>query len=187
MIAPMSTEVIGRRERKKAQTRQTIADEALRLFVERDFDSVTVADIAEAADVSVSTLFKHFPSKEALIFVGDPAIESGFVRAVRERGANTSILDALRAYLQDAPDLAAGSMEFVGLVRRTPALTDYTDRMWSRHAAALAAAIADPPDVRTRAFARYVVEIPSIVRSEPDRGAAIDAVFDLLASGWGAA
>jgi hypothetical protein len=59
--------------------------------------------------------------------------------------------------------------------------------MWSRHAAALASAIADPPDVRTRAFARYVVEIPSIVRSDPDRSAAIDAVFDLLARGWGGA
>jgi hypothetical protein len=41
--------------------------------------------------------------------------------------------------------------------------------------------------VRTRAFARYVVEIPSIVRSDPDRSAAIDAVFDLLARGWGGA
>jgi AcrR family transcriptional regulator len=181
----MPTETIGRRERKKERTRQTIADEALRLFLERDFDSVTVAEIAEAADVSVSTLFKHFPSKEALIFVRDPAIESGFVRAVRERAAGTSILEALRAYLLEAPDLASGSMEFVALVRLTPALNEYTDRMWSRHAAALAAEIADPPDVKTRAFARYVVEIPSIVRSEPDRAAAIDAVFDLLAGGWG--
>lgn len=183
----MPTEVLGRRERKKAQTRQAIADEALRLFLKRGFDAVTVAEIAEAADVSVSTLFKHFPSKEALIFVRDPAIESGFVGAVRERAAGTPILEALRAYLRETPDLAAGSMEFVGLVRRTPALTEYTDRMWSRHAAALASAIADPPDVQTRAFARYVVEIPSIVRSEPDRGAAIDAVFDRLAGGWGAA
>jgi hypothetical protein len=44
-------------------------------------------------------MFKHFPSKEALIFVRDPAIESGFVRAVGERAAGTSILEALPAYL----------------------------------------------------------------------------------------
>ena len=57
-----------RRERKKAATRRRLAEAALNLFLERGFDQVTVAEIAEAADVAVSTLFAHFPSKEALVF-----------------------------------------------------------------------------------------------------------------------
>ncbi len=185
MTAPAT---IGRRERKKARTHQALADEALRLFLERGFDEVTVTEIADAADVAVSTLFKHFPSKEALLFSKDAAIGAGFVDAVTGRG-DSSVVEALRAYLHHAPDLASGSPEFVALVRRTPALTRYVDRMWTRHADGLCQAIAQstgvaPEDTRTRAFARYVVEIPSIVRSDPDRQGAIDAVFDLLRHGW---
>lgn len=181
-------ETIGRRERKKARTHQALADEALRLFLERGFDDVTVTEIADAADVAVSTLFTHFPTKEALLFSKDAVIGAGFAAAVTGRG-DSSVVEALRAYLHGAPDLASGSPEFVALVRRTPALTRYVDRMWSRHADGLCQAIAQaidvaPEDTRTRAFARYVVEIPSIVRSDPDRQGAIDAVFDLLAHGW---
>ncbi|WP_280454554.1 TetR/AcrR family transcriptional regulator, partial [Nocardia brasiliensis] len=58
----------GRRERKKAANRQALADAALRLFLERGYDAVGVREIADAADVSVATLFKHFPGgKEALV------------------------------------------------------------------------------------------------------------------------
>ena len=185
----MTPQATGRRERKKARTRQTLADEALRLFLERGFDEVTVTEVADAADVAVSTLFTYFPTKESLLFSADAAIGAGFVEAVTERDADTSVPQALRAYLHRAPDLASGSREFVDLVRRTPALTRYVDRMWSRHADRLCEVIAaatgvSPQDTRTRAFARYVVEIPSIVRSAPDRGRAIDEVFDLLGRGW---
>ena len=61
------TQTIGRRERKKAATRKSLADAALRLFLDRGYDQVSIRDIAEAADVSTTTLFKHFPSKEALV------------------------------------------------------------------------------------------------------------------------
>jgi AcrR family transcriptional regulator len=56
------TEPEGRRERKKAQTRKAIADAALELFSERGYDNVGVREVADAADVALSTLFKHFPS-----------------------------------------------------------------------------------------------------------------------------
>lgn len=59
---------VGRRERKKAATRQAIADAALELFLEHGFDRVSVRDVAEKADVSTTTLFAHFPSKESLVF-----------------------------------------------------------------------------------------------------------------------
>lgn len=185
----VATPLFGRRERKKARTRQTLADEALRLFLERGFDHVTVAAVAEAADVAVSTLFAHYPTKESLLFSRDATIGAGFVEAVSGRDPGTTILEALRAYVHRAPDLASGSLEFVELVRATPALTRYVDRLWTRHADDLCHAIAAATgvaatDVSTRAFARYVVETPSIVRSDPDRHQAIDAVFDLLAGGW---
>src|SRR5690349_13087587 len=59
---------IGRRERKKQQTRQVISDVATRLFLERGFDAVTVAEVAKVADVAVQTVFNHFPTKEDLFF-----------------------------------------------------------------------------------------------------------------------
>ncbi len=53
----------GRRERKKAATRQKIADTALRLFLERGYDDVGIRDVAAEADVAVTTLFSHFPRR----------------------------------------------------------------------------------------------------------------------------
>lgn len=187
--AATATPEPGRRERKKLATRRSIADHALRLFLERGFDSVTVAEIAEAADVAASTVFKHFPSKEAIAFAGDPAVEADLVRAVTDRAATATITRSLRDYLVSAPTLVAGSPEFVALVRRTPALTEYSDRMWSRHARAVAAAIETQTgwkasDIHVRAWTRYLVQIPSLVRGEADRAAAIDAVLDLLSHGW---
>lgn len=59
----MSTQP-GLRERKKRQTRELIAAVAHRLFGERGFDAVTVAEVARAADVSEGTVYNHFPTKE---------------------------------------------------------------------------------------------------------------------------
>uniref|UniRef100_UPI002454B46E helix-turn-helix domain-containing protein n=1 Tax=Nocardia brasiliensis TaxID=37326 RepID=UPI002454B46E len=68
----------GRRERKKAANRQALADAALRLFLERGYDAVGVREIADAADVSVATLFKHFPGgKEAQVIAPAAPREAG--------------------------------------------------------------------------------------------------------------
>nr|BFE58991.1 TetR/AcrR family transcriptional regulator [Dactylosporangium thailandense] len=182
----------GRRERKKAATRQSIADAALRLFLERGYDQVSIRDIADAADVSTTTLFKHFPSKEALVFDMDEDREARLVAAVRDRPAGTDVIEALRGYardhwlpLADDPRLAA----FTALVDATPALRDYAERMWSRHTDSLAAAIADAcgapaGDVASAALARFMLQIPAITRGRPDPEAAVEVVFGILADGW---
>ncbi|MFC7111010.1 TetR/AcrR family transcriptional regulator [Nonomuraea rubra] len=77
---------MGRRERKKAQTRQALSEAALRLFSEHGYDGVTVAQIADEADVSIATLFAHVPDgKEALIFDDGAERRVWLVSAVRDR------------------------------------------------------------------------------------------------------
>lgn len=61
-------EPVGRRERKKRQTRQALEDAAWRLFLDKGFAPTTIDDITEAVDVSQRTFFRHFPSKEAVLF-----------------------------------------------------------------------------------------------------------------------
>jgi AcrR family transcriptional regulator len=92
----------GLRERKKQQTRQAIHEAAMRLFAERGFDATTIADIADAADVSPRTFFSYFPSKEEAVFAKfDRAMEE-FDRVLRERPEGTTALDALRSWVDTA-------------------------------------------------------------------------------------
>ncbi|MFD7654473.1 TetR/AcrR family transcriptional regulator [Actinosynnema sp. NPDC059797] len=188
----MTAPPAGRRERKKAATRQAIADAALRLFLERGYDQVSVRDVADEADVSTTTVFKHFSGKEALVFDRDEDREAELVAAVRRRADGEGVLDALRRHVLDtwlpiaAHPQAAG---FTALVDSTPALRAYAERMWTRHTDGLAAAIADEvgadrDDLACAALARFVLEVPALARNRPDRRAAVEEVFDLLAHGW---
>ncbi|NUW35731.1 TetR family transcriptional regulator [Nonomuraea sp. SMC257] len=188
----MTASPAGRRERKKAATRQAIADAALELFLERGYDQVSISDIADAADVSKTTVFKHFTGKEALVFDRDPDQETELIAAVRRRPAGQSVVDALREHVLDTlppiethPQRAA----FVRLVDSTPELRSYSERMWTRHTGSLAAAIADEfgvdhDDLACATLARYVLDIPALVRGRRDLPAAIRTCFDVLTRGW---
>ncbi|WP_413803782.1 TetR/AcrR family transcriptional regulator [Streptomyces iranensis] len=186
---------MGRRERKKAATRQALADAALRLFLDRGFDQVSVRDIAEAADVSTTTVFKHFPSKEALLFDLDSDREAALIAVVRDRPEGMSIPRALREHtLRMHPD-GAGDPEmarFVELTESTPALREYGRRMWMRHETALAAAVAEATgapedDPGCAALAHFALETVSFARGRGDARQAIEAAFALLEHGWPAA
>jgi AcrR family transcriptional regulator len=61
----------GLRERKKLRTRSAIQKEAIRLFLEKGYSETTIEDIAEAVEISPSTFFNYFPSKEAVVFQDD--------------------------------------------------------------------------------------------------------------------
>lgn len=92
---------IGLRERKKQEVRTAISDAATRLFIERGFDNVTVAEIAEVADVSTMTVFNHFQRKEDLFFDR----EGQFIALVREafaaRQENESSVEVLHRLTHD--------------------------------------------------------------------------------------
>ncbi|MFC4536675.1 TetR/AcrR family transcriptional regulator [Sphaerisporangium dianthi] len=89
----------GLRERKKRQTRQLISDVASGLFLQRGFDNVTVAEVAQAADVSAKTVFNYFPRKEDLFLDRGPEATELVTRAVRERAEGERPLAALRGLI----------------------------------------------------------------------------------------
>jgi AcrR family transcriptional regulator len=90
---------LGLRASKKARTRRAISDIATRLFIERGFDTVSVAEVAAAADVSVKTVFNYFGSKEDLFFDRAEEVIAGLERAVDEREPGIGPLGALRRLL----------------------------------------------------------------------------------------
>jgi AcrR family transcriptional regulator len=93
--------VPGLRERKKQQTRLAISDIATKLFIQRGFDRVTVAEVAAAANVSVNTIFNYFSTKEELFFDRGEELEEEPSRIVRERRPGESALEAIeRVYRQ---------------------------------------------------------------------------------------
>jgi AcrR family transcriptional regulator len=95
------SDTVPLRERKKALTRAAIVTAAQRLFEERGFDNVTVAEIADAANVSVKTLFVYFRSKEDLLFT-DTWLIDALLAALRDRPADVSHGRAVAQALIDA-------------------------------------------------------------------------------------
>ena len=100
------TERPGLRERKKAQTREKIAHVALDLFAERGYDETTLADIADAADVSTRTIFAYFNTKEDILFCDEPQFYVALEQALANRLPGATTVDALREFIaaQDIGD-----------------------------------------------------------------------------------
>jgi AcrR family transcriptional regulator len=99
----------GLRERKKRQTKERLIGAALRLFRDRGYEGATVEAIAEEAEVSVTTFFRYFDSKEDVFLEGHRAIIDRVEAAIRERSSGMSVIAALRQtiveILQDQPEL----------------------------------------------------------------------------------
>ena len=95
----MTEPALPLRERKKRLTRQHISDIATRLFVLRGFDTVTVAEIADAAAVSKMTVFNYFPRKEDLFFDRGPEAVAVLTATIRERATDETPIGALRRVL----------------------------------------------------------------------------------------
>jgi AcrR family transcriptional regulator len=96
-----TTPALGRRDRKRLETRNVLAAVALELFAERGFDAVTVNDIADRADVDPSTFYRHFGSKEAVIF-SDLGYSTGRLGdAVRAQPTELPLLETMRMGIKD--------------------------------------------------------------------------------------
>jgi AcrR family transcriptional regulator len=192
---PNSPEPMGRRERKKAATRKAISDVATLMFLERGFDNVSIREVADAADVSPTTVFAHFPQKEALVFDEDDEQRDRLVSAVRDRPAGTEIHRAIHDFY--ASEITANVDEhgndvtriFMRFLNETPALREYAARMWLRHEDALAEAIADElgldaPTAEIRVYSRFILQMQLLVNDTDDQLGTLEAGFAVLEGGW---
>jgi len=137
------------RERKKRLTREAIFTAAQALFGERGFGDVTVAEIADAANISVKTLFTYIGAKEELLFGGRPTVLDAIVEAVGSRRLGQTPLvavgQALLAAVDDKdPDRSLDA--FLRLAGRGPAARSRLRALWDETEDALAEALATPRD-----------------------------------------
>ncbi|MFF9322012.1 TetR/AcrR family transcriptional regulator [Streptomyces sp. NPDC014735] len=181
----------GRRERKKAATRQKIADTALRLFLERGYEAVGIRDVAAEADVAVTTVFSHFSSKEALVFEQDDVFEQRLTQAVTGRAPHEPLIPALRREIQSLVRhcTADSTTPIWRMIDESPALRKYEESMRLRHAESLATAIAADPDLSqtttaSRTIARFVIDAYSLAREAPHPDAALDEIFQMIEAAW---
>jgi AcrR family transcriptional regulator len=206
----MAGQIEGLRERKKRLARDAIAATARRLFAERGFDAVTVAEVAAAADVSEKTVFNHFPTKEDLAFAGREEGIAGFVAAIAQRPAGSSVLDAFRAMTHTVFDVfvAGGDEDLLAvakIIRGSRALQERLTVGWESGAAAITAAVAeasgaDAGDVVPGIVARtlwfthrsfFLAALNGLVAGEDPAGlvarlrADADRAYDQLARGLG--
>jgi AcrR family transcriptional regulator len=144
-------ETAGRRERKKRQTRQLLADTARRLFVERGFDQVSVAEIAREADVAEATVFNYFPTKEELVYSGLERFEDELVAAIRDRPAGETFLQAFgRFVLQPRGILGAADpqssqrlLEISRMIAQSPTLLAREHQIFAGYTTSLTRVIAE--------------------------------------------
>ena len=109
-VLPDATARPGLRERKKARTRAALRQHALRLFREQGYDATTVEQIAEAAEVSPSTFFRYFPTKEDVVLQDD--LDLVWMDAFRAQPPDLGPIAAMRTAVRAAfAGLAPGDLE----------------------------------------------------------------------------
>jgi AcrR family transcriptional regulator len=199
------------RERKKQQTRLVISDLATKMFIERGFDQVTIAEVAKAADVSVNTIFNYFSTKEELFFDRAEQVEEEPSRIVRERRPGESALEALRRVYLHAMKANSGLFRakrlkpFVATIEASPALKLRERVLYDQGEQRLvktliAETAADPADPTARVVAALVTGVQWMLiqelrtrllrgESEPKIRAALlrsfNRAFDLLGPSLG--
>jgi AcrR family transcriptional regulator len=146
----------GLRERKKQQTRDRLTEAARRLFVERGFEAVSVAEVARSADVSEATVFNYFPTKEDLVYSRLERFEDELLAAIRDRAPGETILAAFGRFVLEprgflaARDAAAATrlVEISRMIAASPALLARERQIFDRYTRSLAALIAEQTAAR---------------------------------------
>jgi AcrR family transcriptional regulator len=188
----------GLRERKKQRTRDAIARAALELFAERGYQETTLAEIAEAADVSTRTIFAYFPSKEDILFCDYAAMGDALARALAERPGGKDALGTLRDFILTAVG-EKGELEakLERVIARDETLHSHKRARLAQLQQLLAAAIADdlatgPDDLRPHVAAASLTaafevleekgQAPPPTSSEQIAGA-IDPIISFVRAG----
>ena len=141
----------GLRQRKKEQTRRLIAETARRLFGERGFERVTVAEIARAAEVSEQTVFNYFPTKEDLVYWRLQSFEDELLATIRDREPGEPALAAFRRFLlaergllgKQDPQAREELAALTRMITESPALLAREEQIFAGYSASLAALLAD--------------------------------------------
>jgi AcrR family transcriptional regulator len=183
--------VLGLRERKKAKTRAAIREHAMRLFREQGYTETTVDQIAEAAEVSPSTFFRYFPTKEDVVLTDDmdPLLVVAFRRQPPELTPIQAVRAAIRAVFAGMPDeVWERNRERYQLVRGVPELQVAVLEEHRRSVRLLAELVAerlgrDPDDLRVRVFAGAMIGVV-LATIEMDTTRPIREVSDLLDEGF---
>lgn len=186
--------------RKMRRTRRSIADTARRLFLERGFEQVTVAEIAAAAEVAEKTVYNHFPSKADLVFDADDGVLEQILAAVRERAPGQSALAAVRQALDrvmgdlGARESRAAQAAFRRMVADSPTLQAHQCATAARYERALAEVLAQQTGADPGSAEPFLAAVGLIgalragyetyLRSG-GRGAATNRALDLLEAGLG--
>lgn len=190
----------GLRERKKRETRRRISDIATGLFVTRGFDSVTVADVARAADVSVNTVFNYFKTKEDLFFDRQDEMIEAIARDFRDRRPGEGAAALFRRRFLEGLDARAyqtafheGSEVWTRTVRESPALTARSREMMRRAEDRLAGLLAEdtgagPDDPAPRIAAAMIFAVQTrLVEQIADRKSAGETLEEMREDVYAAA
>jgi len=137
----------GLRERHKQETRQAISNIATQMFVDRGFDEVTIAEVADAAGVAKMTVTNYFPRKEDLVLDRAEAIERHLADVIAARAPGESMLAAIRRDYAEAvarADVTLGlsSPAFAAMILGSPVLVGRVREMLDRREQLLGDAIA---------------------------------------------
>jgi AcrR family transcriptional regulator len=163
--ATTQTSRTGLRQRKKERTREQIAEAARALFARRGFERVTVAEVADAADVSEQTVFNYFPTKEDLVYWRLESFEEELLGAIRDREADESVIDAFgrfalqrRGLLAEEDDQARKRLvEFTRMITESPALLRREREIFERYTSSLGRLIAEETGARKGDVTPWVI------------------------------
>lgn len=164
------------REERKLRTRERVAATALRLFAERGFEAVSVAEVARVAGVTEKTVFNHFATKEDLVYSGDQRFEAELVGAIGARPPGTPVAAAVAGFLLDRyaefggdPARQERQAVLARLVAASPALQARERRILARYAATLREQVArelgvdGDDDLRPQVIAEALIAAHGVV------------------------